>query len=73
MSIQAETWDSGSQSPRSVAEAFAYCERLARTHYENFPVGSLLIPETAADMSTASMRSPELRTTSPMKATKREN
>jgi hypothetical protein len=44
MSIQAETWDSGSQPPRSVAEAFAYCERLARTHYENFPVGSLLIP-----------------------------
>jgi squalene synthase HpnC len=45
MSIQAETWNSGSQPPpRSVAEAFAYCERLARTHYENFPVGSLLIP-----------------------------
>ena len=45
MSIQAEIWKPGSQpSPRSVAEAFAYCERLARTHYENFPVGSLLIP-----------------------------
>ncbi|MGH9751750.1 MAG: squalene synthase HpnC [Blastocatellia bacterium] len=45
MSIQAETRTQGSQSPsRSVAEAFAYCERLARTHYENFPVGSLLIP-----------------------------
>lgn len=28
-----------------VAEAFAYCERLARAHYENFPVGSLLIPK----------------------------
>jgi squalene synthase HpnC len=27
------------------AEAFAYCERLARTHYENFPVGSLLVPK----------------------------
>lgn len=24
--------------------AFAYCENLARTHYENFPVASLLIP-----------------------------
>lgn len=28
----------------SVDEAFTYCERLAREHYENFPVGSLLIP-----------------------------
>lgn len=28
----------------SVDEAFAYCERLARAHYENFPVGSLLVP-----------------------------
>ena len=27
------------------AEAFAYCERLARAHYENFPVGSLLVPK----------------------------
>jgi hydroxysqualene synthase len=45
MSIQAETWKPGAQPPpRSVAEAFAYCERLARAHYENFPVGSLLIP-----------------------------
>jgi squalene synthase HpnC len=45
MSIQAETWNQVSQPPpRTVAEAFAYCERLARSHYENFPVGSLLIP-----------------------------
>jgi hydroxysqualene synthase len=29
----------------SLAHAFAYCERLARSHYENFPVGSLLIPK----------------------------
>jgi squalene synthase HpnC len=29
----------------SVSEAFAYCERLARTHYENFPVGSWLVPK----------------------------
>jgi phytoene synthase len=27
------------------AAAFAYCERLARAHYENFPVGSLLAPQ----------------------------
>ncbi|HWP34003.1 MAG TPA: squalene synthase HpnC [Thermodesulfobacteriota bacterium] len=25
-------------------EAYGYCERLARTHYENFPVGSWLLP-----------------------------
>lgn len=28
----------------STDEAFAYCERMAREHYENFPVGSLLVP-----------------------------
>lgn len=29
----------------SVPEAFAYCQRLTQAHYENFPVGSLLIPK----------------------------
>jgi hydroxysqualene synthase len=29
----------------SVEEAFEYCERLARAHYENFPVGSALVPK----------------------------
>jgi squalene synthase HpnC len=28
----------------TVAEAFAYCERLARGHYENFPVASRFVP-----------------------------
>ncbi|MBK6797135.1 MAG: squalene synthase HpnC [Acidobacteria bacterium] len=28
----------------STAEAFAYCEQMARNHYENFPVGSWLVP-----------------------------
>lgn len=28
----------------TVDAAYAYCERLARAHYENFPVGSLLVP-----------------------------
>jgi squalene synthase HpnC len=28
-------------------EAFRHCERLARTHYENFTVGSLLLPRQA--------------------------
>jgi phytoene synthase len=27
----------------SVEESYGYCEQLARTHYENFPVGSILI------------------------------
>ncbi|MEP7271755.1 MAG: squalene synthase HpnC [Acidobacteriota bacterium] len=27
-----------------VQEAFSHCERLTRAHYENFPVGSLLVP-----------------------------
>lgn len=27
-----------------LADAYAYCERLARTHYENFPVASALLP-----------------------------
>ncbi len=29
----------------NLADSFRYCERLARTHYENFPVGSILIPK----------------------------
>jgi hypothetical protein len=28
----------------SVEEAYRYCESLARAHYENFPVGSRIIP-----------------------------
>ena len=28
----------------SVAEAYRYCQRLAQTHYENFTVGSWLVP-----------------------------
>jgi phytoene synthase len=44
MNIQAETWNQAPAAARSADEAFAYCERLARKHYENFPVGSLLIP-----------------------------
>ncbi|HTL52678.1 MAG TPA: squalene synthase HpnC [Planctomycetota bacterium] len=33
------------QAKRTPAAAQAYCENLARTHYENFSVGSLLIPK----------------------------
>ena len=28
-----------------VEEAYAYCQQMAESHYENFPVGSLLIPK----------------------------
>src|SRR5262249_17338437 len=33
-----------SYAPVSLARAQAYCSRLARTHYENFTVASLLLP-----------------------------
>lgn len=29
----------------SIDSSYRYCERLARSHYENFPVGSLLVPK----------------------------
>lgn len=29
----------------SVEEAYAYCRRMAESHYENFPVGSMLVPK----------------------------
>lgn len=29
----------------SLDDAYAYCEKLARSHYENFPVGSVLVPK----------------------------
>ena len=35
--IEKKTW--------SIPEAFLYCERVAKSHYENFPVGSWLIPK----------------------------
>jgi len=30
--------------PAPLADAYAACERLARSHYENFPVASRLLP-----------------------------
>ena len=29
----------------SIDEAFIFCEKIAKNHYENFPVGSILIPK----------------------------
>ena len=31
--------------PASLADAYAWCERFARNHYENFPVASFLLPK----------------------------
>lgn len=31
-------------SPMPLADAYAYCRQLARSHYENFTVGSMLLP-----------------------------
>ena len=33
--------------PPGLDEAYAHCERLAKAHYENFTVGSLLLPRSA--------------------------
>lgn len=48
MSAQFKTWTQTplTKSGASVDAAFAYCEEMARAHYENFPVGSLLIPKS---------------------------
>lgn len=32
-------------SPDTIRAAFAHCEQMVRTHYENFPVASLLLPK----------------------------
>jgi squalene synthase HpnC len=42
---EAEAWRRSEQPAPSLAEAQAYCRRLATTHYENFPVVSWLLPQ----------------------------
>ena len=46
-----------------LAGAYAYCERLARTHYENFPVASRLLParDAAARRRDLRVRAPRRR------------
>jgi squalene synthase HpnC len=34
----------GAPAPQTLAEAYAHCARVARQHYENFPIGSWLLP-----------------------------
>jgi len=36
--------DRAHRPDQKLVEAFAHCEALTRAHYENFPVGSVLIP-----------------------------
>jgi len=36
---------SNASEPVSLSDAYAYCANLTQAHYENFPVGSLLIPK----------------------------
>lgn len=45
MSAPPITFEESISSPAEIKDAFAFCEQMARTHYENFPVGSLLIPK----------------------------
>ncbi len=34
-----------SHSPKEIDEAFSYCEKITISHYENFPVASLFLPQ----------------------------
>jgi phytoene synthase len=47
MSAPPIIYEESVSSPAEIKDAFAFCEQMARTHYENFPVGSLLIPKGA--------------------------
>ncbi len=41
------------ETPATLKEAYAECQRLARRHYENFPVASLLVPRDKRDALAA--------------------
>lgn len=45
MSAPPITFEESISSPAEIKDAFAHCEQIARSHYENFPVGSLLVPK----------------------------
>lgn len=38
--------DGGSFKVKCINNAYKFCEKLAKQHYENFPVGSLLVPRS---------------------------
>lgn len=39
-----KAYEAALDDPKDVAGAYAFCQRLARAHYENFPVASRLLP-----------------------------
>jgi len=43
--IELTTKSGGKFSVNSINESYVFCKKLATLHYENFPVGSLLIPQ----------------------------
>lgn len=45
MSAQPVLFEESISSPTEITDAFAFCEQMARAHYENFPVGSVLVPK----------------------------
>ena len=45
MSAQPILFEESISSPAEITDAFAFCEQMARAHYENFPVGSVLVPK----------------------------
>jgi len=46
MSAQIKSLPPVESASTAASDAFAWCERMAREHYENFPVGSLLVPKS---------------------------
>lgn len=36
--------DGGELGVNTLNEAYTFCEKLANEHYENFPVGSIIVP-----------------------------
>ena len=43
--------------------SYKYCEKIAKEHYENFPVASFLIPKetVVAELSEASVKANDIR------------
>ncbi len=44
VALKPEKWVLDPPQVKSLGESFRYCKTIARKHYENYPVGSLLIP-----------------------------
>ncbi len=44
--IELTHYDGGTLRLKTLEESYQYCESIAKRHYENFPVGSILIPKS---------------------------